>query len=329
MKTLKFDLILLSAAIIWGLAFVAQRLGMDHVGPYTYNGLRFALGAMVLLPFLIASEVKRKKRAHAGGSEPKRAHTGIQGTTNSQLEVKKQLQGGIIAGIALFAGASFQQVGLVYTTAGKAAFITGLYVVIVPVAGLLWKEKTGTGTWVGAIVATIGLYFLSITESLTISHGDLLELAGAFCFAMHVIIVGKLASKMNTLKLSVLQSIICSAASMAMALMLESISLQAIRMAALPIFYGGVFSVGIAYSLQIYGQKGSHPANAAILLSLEAVIAAMGGWLVLQEVMSERALMGCAIMMSGMLLSQIYPYLTFLAPWAGKQNMAVSTAAEG
>ncbi|SLM30849.1 conserved membrane hypothetical protein [Desulfamplus magnetovallimortis] len=291
-KTLKYDLILLFAATIWGLAFVAQRMGMEHVGPYTFNGLRFALGAISLLPLLIISKRNKKKS-----------------NNSSHLDMKKQMKWGIIAGIALFAGASFQQVGLVYTTAGKAGFITGLYVVIVPLIGLIWREKTSLGTWAGAVLAAIGLYLLSITESLTISYGDLLELFGAFCFATHVIIVGKLASRMNTVKLSVIQSAVCSAASLTAAVLLETITIEGIRMAALPIFYGGFFSVGIAYSLQIYGQKGSHPANAAILLSLESVIAAIGGGIFLHEVMSGRALTGCAIMMAGMLISQLYPYI--------------------
>ena len=300
MKTLKYDLILLLAATIWGLAFVAQRLGMAHVGPYTFNGLRFALGAIALLPllFMVPSNKRRRKDKDQ------------QTTTNAvQLDLKTEIKGGIISGIALFAGASFQQVGLVYTTAGNAGFITGLYVVIVPIIGLFWKQKTGIGTWMGAILAAIGLYFLSVTETLTIEYGDLLELAGACCFATHVIIVGKLASRMNTVKLSVLQSTVCSIASLSVALAIETITWEGIQMAAIPIFYGGVCSVSIAYSLQIYGQKGSHPANAAILLSLESVVAAIGGGLFLNEVMSGRALMGCTIMMAGMLLSQLYPYL--------------------
>ncbi len=304
MKTIKYDLILLLAATIWGLAFVAQRLGMAHVGPYTFNGLRFALGAVALLPLLLMVSPKApKKKSRMTDEDQQTAANAV------QLDLKTEIKGGIISGLALFAGASFQQVGLVYTTAGKAGFITGLYVVIVPIIGLFWKQSTGTGTWMGAILATIGLYFLSVTEALTIEYGDLLELAGACCFAMHVIIVGKLASRMNTVKLSVLQSTVCSAASLLVALTIETITWEGIKMAAIPIFYGGVFSVSIAYSLQIYGQKRSHPANAAILLSLESVVAAIGGWLFLKEVMSGRALMGCAIMMTGMLLSQLYPYL--------------------
>lgn len=304
MRTLKSDFILLFVATIWGLAFVAQRMGMDHVGPYTFNGIRFALGSLSLLPFLIAGEQKKRtalKTARQNGLEEQ--------NSSSNPGIIENLKGGWIAGIVLFAGASFQQVGLVHTTAGKAGFITGLYVVIVPLIGLFWREKTGAGTWIGGILAAIGLYLLSVNESLTISYGDLLELAGALCFAMHVILVGKLGTRMDTLILSFIQSIVCSAASMIAALMVESITLQGITLAALPIIYGGVFSVGIAYSLQIYGQKTSHPAHAAILLSLESVMAAIGGWLILNEFLSGRALLGCGIMMAGMVVSQLYPYI--------------------
>jgi len=303
LRTLKSDFILLFVATIWGFAFVAQRMGMDHVGPYTFNGIRFALGAFSLLPFLIAGELKKKEALKWTGSEALEQHL------PKNLNIKENLKGGIVAGIALFAGASFQQVGLVHTTAGKAGFITGLYVVIVPLIGLLWREKTGAGTWIGAMLATVGLYLLSVTESLTISYGDFLELAGALCFAMHVILVGKLGARMDTLTLSFIQSIFCSAASLVAAFMLETVNFQGIKMAAIPIIYGGIFSVGIAYSLQIYGQKTSHPAHAAILLSLESVMAALGGWLILDEILSGRALSGCVIMMAGMLISQLYPHI--------------------
>ncbi|MBF0230985.1 MAG: DMT family transporter [Desulfamplus sp.] len=297
LRTLKSDFILLFVAIIWGLAFVAQRMGMDHVGPYTFNGIRFALGAFSLLPLIIITKRGVNKKALK------------QDRADNYDNIKSNLKGGMFAGIALFAGASLQQVGLVYTTAGKAGFITGLYVVIVPLMGLLWKDKTSAGTWIGAILATIGLYFLSVTESMTISYGDLLELAGAFCFAIHVHLVGKLGTRMDTLTLSFIQSMICSALSILAALVVETITFEGIKMAALPILYGGVFSVGIAYSLQIYGQKTSHPAHASILLSLESVIAAIGGWIILGEILSGRSLLGCVIMMTGMLMSQLYPYI--------------------
>ncbi len=293
-KTFKSELILLLAAAIWGFAFVAQRLGMDHVGPFTYNGIRFALGGISLLPFLLVG-IKRKKNKLVVVSPPP--------------AVGLIIKSGLAAGVVLFTGASLQQVGLVHTTAGKAGFITGLYVVIVPFIGLLWKQKSSAGTWIGALLAALGLYFLSITQELTVEYGDFLEFLGAFCFACHVVIIGRVTNRIDTVTLSIIQCSICSALSLLVAVAFEEIAWQGIKAAALPIFYGGVFSVGIAYSLQIYGQRGSHPAHAAILLSLESVIAALGGWLILNEVLSGRALFGCALMMAGMLVSQLYPYV--------------------
>ncbi len=293
-KIFKSDLILLVAAAIWGFAFVAQRMGMDHVGPFTYNGIRFALGGASLLPFLLVGMKRRKNKITAVSPSPSRSLI---------------FKSGMVAGIALFSGASLQQVGLVHTTAGKAGFITGLYVVIVPFIGLFWKQKSSAGTWIGALFAAVGLYFLSITQEMTIGSGDLLVFISAFCFACHVVIIGQLANRIDTVTLSIIQCTICSFLSLCVAIIFEEISWQGIQAAALPIVYGGVFSVGIAYSLQIYGQKGSHPAHAAILLSLESVFAALGGWLILNEILSGRALSGCVLMMVGMLISQLYPYL--------------------
>lgn len=299
LKTFKSDFILLLTASIWGLAFVAQRMGMDHVGPFTFNGLRFALGGFSLLPFLLVGLKRRRNRIKVI-AEP---------------DLKEILGGGLLSGLILFCGSSLQQVGLVYTTAGKAGFITGLYVVLVPVLGLIWRQSAGTGTWLGAVMAAAGLYLLSVTEQMTMEFGDLLELIGAVFFALHVIIIGRLSQRIDTVSLSFVQCMLCSILSLITALAFEKISLAGIRLAAFPIFYGGVFSVGIAYSLQIYGQKGSHPAHAAILLSLESLIAAIGGWLILNEFLSGRALAGCGLMMSGMLVSQLYPYRGSISVW--------------
>ena len=293
LKTFKSDFILLLVAVIWGFAFVAQRIGMNHVGPYTFNGVRFALGGLSLVPFLVVGQRRRKQKNIPGEASP-----------------GEVLKGGILAGIVLFVGSTLQQVGLVYTTAGKAGFITGLYVVIVPVIGLFfWGQKTSVGTWVGGGLAAVGLYLLSVTAELTINYGDFLELLGAFCFACHVLIIGRLTMRIDAVRLSFIQCMVCSLASLILAVFLESFTFISLYKAALPIFYGGVFSVGIAYSLQIYGQKGSYPAHAAILLSLESVVAALGGWLILNEVLSGRAVLGCALMMAGMLLSQLYAHL--------------------
>jgi drug/metabolite transporter (DMT)-like permease len=297
-RTAKSDGLLLLTATIWGFAFVAQRIGMAYVGPFTFNGIRFALGTLVLLPFL---------------GQWRSPHPPLPDDHEASLTPALQLAGGLTAGAALFCGASLQQVGLVYTTAGKAGFITGLYVVIVPLLGLFVGNRTHFGTWMGAVLAAIGLYLLSVSESFTIAFGDLLELAGAFMWAGHVLLIGRLSPRMNATRLAAIQFAACSLLSMAVAVAVETISLSGLLQAALPIFYGGALSVGVAYTLQVVAQRHAHPAHAAILLSLEAVFAAVGGWLVLGEVLSMRALTGCALMLAGMLFSQLYGFW-FLRP---------------
>jgi len=279
--TLKSDSLLLLTAAIWGFAFVAQRVGMDYVGPFTFNGVRFALGSLVLVPLIL----RNRKNQTSNGKVLNRE------------EKKVVIFGGAILSITLFAAASLQQVGLVYTTAGNAGFITGLYVVLVPILGLFWKQRPDAGTWIGAFFAVIGLYFLSITDKFTISFGDLLELFGAFLWAGHVLIIGWLSPKMDSLKLACTQFT---------ALLVEKIVMKSIFQAAIPILYGGALSVGVAYTLQVVAQKKARPAHAAIILSLEAVFAAFGGWLILDETLTFRGIIGCALMLTGMLLSQLW-----------------------
>ena len=294
--TLKSNLLLLVTAAIWGGAFVAQRVGMDFVGPYTFNGVRFALGSLSLLPLLILT---------TNGAAETSSGDGAANPTAGQT-----LLGGVMAGAMLFLGASFQQVGLVHTTAGNAGFITGLYVVIVPIMGLLWRQRPDVGTWVGAILAAVGLYLLSVTAAFTIAYGDFLELIGAFFWAGHVHIIGWLSRRIHPLRIAFIQFATCSVLSLIVAVILETITWAGIRAALIPILYGGLMSVGIAYTLQVVAQKDAHPAHAAIILSLEAVFAAIGGWLLLGEVLSARGLAGCVLMLVGMLLSQIGPMLT-------------------
>jgi drug/metabolite transporter (DMT)-like permease len=219
---------------------------------------------------------------------------------------KTILFGGAALGLALFSGASLQQIGLVYTTAGKAGFITGLYVIIVPLLGLFWRQQPKIGTWIGAVLAAIGLYFLSVTEEFTIELGDLLVLIGAFFWAAHVLIIGWLSPRINPIKLAFSQYVACSILSLITACIIEDIKMLSIFQAAIPILYGGLLSVGIAYTLQVIAQRDAHPAHAAILLSLEAVFAALGGWWVLGEIISARGLFGCGLMLAGMMLSQLW-----------------------
>ena len=282
------DLLLLLVALIWGFGFVAQRVGMDHLGPYTFNGIRFLLGGLCLLPLAL-------------------------GRSSAPMVPKAQrvplIRAGLLAGGVLFVAATLQQVGIQYTTAGKAGFITGLYVVLVPMIGLLLRERTNGGTWIGAVVAVVGLYLLSVTENFRIESGDLLVLIGAVFWAGHVLALSYFSPRTVPVRLAMIQFFVCGVLSLLAGAYLETITLTAIVEAAVPIFYGGVCSVGAGYTLQVVVQRKAHPSHAAILLSLESPFAALGGWLLLDEMLLGRALLGCLLMLAGMLVSQLWPML--------------------
>ncbi|GAB4337824.1 MAG: DMT family transporter [Calditrichia bacterium] len=275
-QTLRADGFLFLAALIWGFAFVAQRSGMEHVGPFLFNGIRFLLGALVLLPFL---------KIFKGGKWPR-------------LET-------LLIGSILFVAASLQQAGLVYTTAGKAGFITGLYVILVPILGIPLGHRTRRGSWVGALLAVWGMYFLSVQSDFSVQFGDLLVLVGALFWAMHVLYISHLLRKYDALKIAIAQFAVCGLLSMLVAILAEPLQLTGIWQASGSIAYAGIFSVGVAYTLQVVAQNHAQPAHAAILLSLETVFAVLGGWWLLNEALTLRMLLGCSLMLAGMLVSQI------------------------
>ncbi|MBU8869625.1 MAG: DMT family transporter [Gemmatimonadales bacterium] len=292
------NLVLMLAAAIWGFAFVAQRVGMRHLGPLTFNGIRFGLGALALTPLLIYN--LRKQRIVGDLNE--NSATGK--APNKQPSRAFCLRAGLLTGLLIFGGSTFQQFGVVYTTAGKAGFITSLYVVFVPILGLLTGQGTGRWTWWGALLAAIGLYLLSIRGWMSIDLGDGLVLIGALFWASHVLAVGKLSGRIDPIRLAVSQFIVCSLLSLLGALIFESFQWPAIRAAAVPILYAGILSVGVAYTLQLVGQRHAQPAHAAIILSFEAVYAVIGGWLILNEGLTPRAMIGCALMLAGVFLAQ-------------------------
>ena len=289
-QTVRSNALLLITAAIWGFAFVAQRVGMEYLGPFTFNAARFTLGSLSLLPLLFIS---RDERPASENILPRPS-------------LKLVVFGGFSAGFMLFMGMSLQQVGLVYTTAGKAGFITSLYVVIVPILGLFWKQSTNPGIWLGAVLAAIGLYFLSVTERFSVSFGDLLEFFCAFFWAGQVLIIGWLSPKIPSVKLAFTQFVVCAVLSLVAAVMVEDISWNALVQATGPILYGGILSSGVAFTFQIMAQRHTHPALASIIMSMEAVFAAIGGWLLLGEILSMRGLMGCGLMLGGMLISQLW-----------------------
>ncbi len=282
----KGDLLLLLTALIWGSAFVAQKVGMDHMGPFLFTGIRFALGALVLTPLILlfSRPVSAGPLARKGPS---------------------LLLAGLLAGTLLFAGSILQQIGIIYTTAGKAGFITGLYVVIVPLLGCIWGFRPGRGSMFGALLAVTGLYLLTITSGFYISLGDSLVIMCAFMYALHVLAIGWMAPRLDVLKLAALQFWVCAGISLMIGLVVEDWSWSAIRAAAVPIIYGGVLSVGVAFTLQVVAQKRSPPTHAAVILSLETVFAVLAGVIILGEALSMRGWTGCSLMLAGMLAAQL------------------------
>ncbi len=283
---MKADLLLLITAAIWGFAFVAQRMGMDSMGPFTFNAIRFSLGALILLPLSLIQT--RRGNHHRLKSVFKNYRWPI-----------------VVTGLILFGGASLQQIGLVGTTAGKAGFITGLYVILVPLLALFWGSQTHIAHWAGAVLAVVGLYLLSVKTGFQLSPYDLVVFAGAFVWAGHVHLIDRYSDKVGPIQLSIFQFAICGVLSAIAAVLFENVTTVGIADGLWPLLYGGFLSVGLAYTLQVVAQRKANPSHAVIILSLEGAFAALGGWLVLNEILTPRDLLGSVLILGGMLISQI------------------------
>lgn len=290
MKKIKGEIYLLLAALIWGSAFIFQKMGMDHVGPFTFGFFRFTLGALALIPVILAFD-KIKERRGSGD---------IMTFKNPVLKA-----GGLWCGIACFVAGSLQQMGIVYTTAGKAGFITSLDIVIVPILMLFLRRRVGLFTWIGVVIAGFGLYLLCITDGFTIQLGDGLVMACAVCYSFQILLIDYYSERVDPIKLSFLQFMISGILSGGFMLILETVSLSAILDCAIPILYTAILEVSIAFTLQIVGQRDTPPAIAALIMSLEAVFSAICGALFLGEVMTTRELCGCALMLAAFLISQL------------------------
>ncbi len=291
-KALQSDLLLLLTSCIWGFAFVAQRTGMDYLGPFTFNAIRFGIGSVSLLPLIIFLKSRAKKNPPEG--EPK-----------SVPSFKTILMCSLLAGIPLFGGASLQQIGMIYTTAGNAGFITGLYVVLVPVFGLFIGRKTGIPTWIGAAATLTGLFFISQAGTPgSLNPGDVLVALSAIFWACHVLLLDRLVKKIDPLVLSAGQFAWCAVFSLVPALFTESINLDSLKGALVPLLYSGFGSVGVAYTLQAVAQRHAPPAHASILLCLEGVFAALGGIIILKEPIGPWTFLGFAFMLAGMIATQ-------------------------
>lgn len=282
----KADALLLVTAMIWGLAFTAQRSGMAVIGPFAFSAARFALGGIALVPFLIAS--RRKTQAPAEGAPRGLRKAGPL----------------LLIGLVLFAAANLQQVGLVYTTAANAGFVTSLYVVLVPIVGIFLGKRTGPRTWVGAGLAVAGLYTLSVGGGFSVNPGDLFVLGSALVYTAHILLINHYAERIPSLEISLAQIAVCAVLSLAAALLWEPAPFAGLVPAAIPILYGGLLSIAVAYTLQIVAQKTAHPARASIIMSMEALFAGIGGVLILGEELTPRLAAGGALMLAGVVVSQ-------------------------
>lgn len=280
------NFLLVLTAFIWGSAFVAQSVGMDYLGPFTFNSIRCFLGGIVLLPVIYFRDKKDKKE---------KLHT----------DRRMLITGGLCCGIALAAGSSLQQIGLIYTSAGKAGFITALYILIVPILRLLAGKKAGIKIWAGVVTAILGMYFLCITDGFSLSKGDFLILICAVAFSVHILVIDRFAPYTDGIKLSCMQFFVCGIICAVPMFILEQPDIHAIGNTWFPLAYAGVLSCGAAYTLQIIAQKNTDPTVASLILSLESVFSVITGWIILGEHLSPRETLGCILVFAAVILAQL------------------------
>ena len=291
-KALRSNLLLVLTALIWGVAFVAQHAG-NEIGSFTFNAVRSFVAGIALLPVIFFFDARSARL-----SVPK-----------PPQDKKKLILGGICCGTVLFVASSFQQIGIGYTTVGKAGFITALYIIIVPILGIFLKKKVPLAVWLSVFIAAVGMYLLCITEKFTIGMGDLLMLACAFCFSAHILVIDHFSPHVDGVRMSCIQFFTCSLLSAVAMFLFEKPNLPDILSAWLPILYAGVLSSGVGYTLQIIAQKNTNPTIASLLMSLESVFAALAGWALLGQKLSFRELLGCVLVFAAILLAQLAPNL--------------------
>jgi drug/metabolite transporter (DMT)-like permease len=282
------SLILLLTAIIWGIAFVAQSVGMDYVGPFTFIAVRNVIGVIVLLPVIYILD--RSKSNEEKSKENK----------------KDLITGGILCGIFLFIASSFQQFGVKYTSVGKAGFITAMYIVLVPVVGIFIHKKTSGRVWIGVVLAVVGMYFLCISKGeMGMQMGDILVFICAITFSFHILTIDHFSEKVDGVKMSCVQFITCAILSSVFMVIFEEPSISDIIRAWKPILYAGALSSGVAYTLQIVGQKGMNPTVASLILSLESVVSVIAGWIILHQRLSAREIFGCMLAFAAIIIVQL------------------------
>ncbi len=287
-KRMRSNLLLLLTAFIWGTAFVAQSVGMDYVGAFTFNMSRFLIGGLSLVPVVcVLASVCRKEHP------------------DQTFGVREGVKGGLACGVILFVASSFQQIGISMTTVGKSGFITALYIVLVPVCGFFMKKRIPKLVWFGVALATVGMYLLCVTESFTVNRGDICLFFCALSFTVHILVIDRVSPRANGLLISCVQFFTAGILSAVLAFLFETPRLSAILAAASPILYAGVLSCGVAYTLQIVAQKDTDPTIASLLMSLESVFSLLAGWIVLHQKLSLRELTGCVLVFAAVILAQL------------------------
>lgn len=286
MKQMRNSLLLLLTATIWGCAFVAQSVGMDYIGSFSFNAIRSIIGSIVLIPVILIFGRDKEKE--------------------TKEERKVLWTGGVICGVLMFIASNLQQIGIMGATVGKAGFITALYIVMIPVIGLFMGRKSGGKLWFCVALSLVGLYLLCMkSNNLALNQADILLLLCAFVFSIHILVVDHYSPKVNGVKLSCIQFLVCGILSAIPMFAVEHPQLASVQAAWLPIAYAGVMSCGVAYTLQIVGQKGLNPVIASLIMSLESVIAAIAGWILLGQNLSAREISGCILMFAAIIITQL------------------------
>lgn len=289
-QQIKSSLILLLTATIWGVAFVAQSVGMEYIGPFTFNAIRCVLGGMVLIPVILV--LKKKKET---------------GAENQEKEDKKTLwMGGIACGVILCIASNLQQFGIMEASVGKSGFFTALYIVMIPVIGIFIGKRPGIKLWFCVALAVVGMYLLCMKDgSFTIERADIMLLLCALAFSFHILVVDYFSPKVDGVKMSCIQFFVCGVLSAVGMLFTETPDIFNIQAAWLPLLYAGLLSCGVGYTLQIVGQKGINPVIASLIMSLESVISALAGWVILGQVLSPKEILGCVLMFVAIIITQI------------------------
>lgn len=294
MKQMKNNVLLVLTALIWGCAFVAQSVGMDYVGPFTFNTVRNFIGALVLIPVILMMD----KGAEKSGLTPAEMKV-------RRGDTKTLVIGGICCGTALAVASSLQQWGIMFTTVGKAGFITAMYIVLVPIFGIFLGKKVRPLIWLCVALAVIGLYFLCINETFRLNTGDFLVILCAICFTVHILVIDHFSPKVDCVRLSAIQFLVAGIVCGIPMLVWEHPEIADILAAWMPILYAGVMSSGVAYTLQIVAQKNADPTVASLLLSLESVFSLLAGWVILHQSLSIKELFGCVLMFGAIILAQL------------------------